>query len=440
MSAKARVVVVGGGFAGLETAFTLRQRLGEKAKLALVADRADFLFTPNTVYLPFGGREDRLHIPLNRPLARRDIAFYPGAPRDLDADGRTLTLTDGTRLPYDHLVLATGAAMRPQEVPGLAEHAHAVWTPGQLHALGTRFQQLRSDALSGYRRRVLFLVPPNNKCSGPLYEIAFMLDTWLRKAGCRDTVRISWATCEDGYLQAFGPRLHQVVAAEFADRRIDGHTGLAVDKISAGEAAFTNGELHGFDLLVAFPPYAASVCYPGLPADDRGFLTLEPATRRVVGHPEIHAPGDAGDFPVKQAFLAFLQADAAADDIAAALAPKAVPRPRRFTPTSMCVMEMYDKATFAQVPLRQTGDAAHPVSIDESAPGDYRVGVSPLWRLGKAALGIYLPLQFRAGRPFHGGRAWTGMQVALDGMSRALASGATVPAPAPDDAGRRVDL
>ena len=37
--------------------------------------------------------------------------------------------------------------------------------------------------------------------------------------------------------------------------------------------------------------------------------------------------------------------------------------------------------------------------------GDYRVGVSPLWRLGKKTLGVYLPLRFRRGRPFHAGTA-----------------------------------
>ena len=56
--------------------------------------------------------------------------------------------------------------------------------------------------------------------------------------------------------------------------------------------------------------------YAALPSDDRGFLATEPATRQVVDHPDIYAPGDAGDFPVKQAFLAFLQADTVAEHIA----------------------------------------------------------------------------------------------------------------------------
>ena len=93
----------------------------------------------------------------------------------------------------------------------------------------------------------------------------------------------------------------------------------------------------------------------------------------------------------------------------------------------MCVMEMFDTATFAQVPLETTGDPAGPVRVADDAGSRYRVGVSPVWRLGKKTLGLYLPWQFRAGRPFHGGKAWSAMELALRGMSAALASGPDTP-------------
>jgi sulfide:quinone oxidoreductase len=84
-------------------------------------------------------------------------------------------------------------------------------------------------------------------------------------------------------------------------------------------------------------------------------------------------------------------------------------------------MEMFDTATFAQVPLRLTGDAADPVEVRPDADGDYKVGVSPMWRLGKKMLGVYLPMRFRAGEPFHAGTGWQLMDVGLKGMSEVLA-------------------
>ena len=62
-----------------------------------------------------------------------------------------------------------------------------------------------------------------------------------------------------------------------------------------------------------------------------------------------------GDFPIKRAFLAFLQADAVGDHIAADVTGREFRQP--FDPVSMCIMEMFDKATFAQVPVELTGDA-----------------------------------------------------------------------------------
>ena len=60
----------------------------------------------------------------------------------------------------------------------------------------------------------------------------------------------------------------------------------------------------------------------------------------------------------------------------------------------MCVMEELNKATFAQVPLKYTGEPLKPAAADTTDTEDYRVGVSPLWRTGKRTLGIYPPWRF----------------------------------------------
>lgn len=419
MTSNPRVVVLGSGFAGLETAFMLRMRLGAAVDITVVSDRDTFLFKPNTIYIPFGAAEESLLIPLRKPLHRGHINFQPGRVAAIGPDDHRVALEDGTTLRYDFAFVGTGATMRPEEVPGLAEHASTIWTPAEMRRLGARLAALRDRARRGEQLDVLFVVPPNNKCAGPLYEIVFMLETWLRRQGIRDRVRITYSTYEASFIHAFGPRLHDVVTGEFAERGVEGHTSEVVTGVEVGEAHFADGTVRHFDELISFPPYVAAVRYDGLPADDRGFLVSDPTTRQVAGHSDIYAPGDAGDFPVKQAFLAFLQADAAADHLASGIAHGRFEHP--FDPVSMCVMEMYDKATFAQVPLQLTGDAADPVAVRPDANGAYKVGVSPLWRLGKKALGVYLPLRFRTGDPFHAGAGWKAMDVGLKAMSRTLA-------------------
>lgn len=413
-----RIVVLGGGFAGLESAFLLRSRLGDRADITVVSDRDAFLFKPNTIYIPFGGRVESLLIPLAKPAAKRRIRLLHGSVEEVDPIARRVR-AGGWEAPYDYLVIATGSGMRSEEIPGLAEHASTIWTPGEMADLGRRLQAVANTATAGQRRRILFAVPPNNKCAGPLYEIVMMTETWLRRRGVREHVDIEWTTVEQSYIQAFGPKLHEVVTQAFRERGIDGHTGMTLDRVDPGVARYAAGESREFDLLVAFPPYVSAVRYEGLPADDRGFLQTDADSRRVRGHDRVFAPGDAGDFPVKQAFLAFLQADVVADTIAAEVQGREAPA--AFDPVSMCVMEEFDTATFAQVPLRVTGDPTRPVEVRPDADGAYKVGVSPLWRLGKKMLGLYLPLRFRNGLPFHEGAPWTAMEVGLKGMAAALA-------------------
>jgi sulfide:quinone oxidoreductase len=246
-----------------------------------------------------------------------------------------------------------------------------------------------------------------------------MFETWLRRERVRGPVEITWSTYEHSYIQAFGPRLHTLVHSEFARRGIDGHTDEVVTHVEPQTVHYANGTTRQFDHLIAFPPYVSAVRYDSLPSDERGFIDTDLKTRQVVGHPGTYAPGDAGDFPVKQAFLAFLQADTVAEHISAELGAHEFERP--FDPVSMCIMEMFDKATFAQVPLELTGDPARPVRVRPDANGSYKVGTGETWRLGKKMLGMSVPMRFTAGEPFHAGLAWQMMDLGLKGMSGVLA-------------------
>jgi NADH dehydrogenase FAD-containing subunit len=418
MPAKPHVVVLGGGFGGLESLFYLKYQLADRVDLTLVSDRPYFLFKPNTIYIPFGKPAEKYEIDLMPALRKQSIRFVQATVRNVDLETKSVE-TDKESLPFDYLVVATGAKMCPEEIPGLSEHAVTVWTPADMLILRDRIAQVIERAQRGVRSRVLFLVPPNNRCSGPLYEMVCMLDTYLHRHSCRESVELVFATKEGAFIEAFGPRLNTVVAEEFANRGIAGHLGQIVQEVDEKSVRFQNHFELPYDLLVSFPPYAAAARFPALPIDQRGFVQVDPASRRVAGSDRVYAVGDAADFPIKQAFLALLQGDAAADHIAAEVLGR---KPEvDFVPMSMCVMEQFDNAVFAQVPLRYTGDTQRPVEVDVTDTEHYKVGVSPLWRVGKSALGFYLPWRFGSGKPFHAGFAWNVMDLGLKAMSHAMA-------------------
>ena len=396
-----RVVVLGSGVAALQAAFLLEMRLSGRVDLDVVSDRDDFVLRSNLVYLPFGADPVTSTIDTADGLMRKGIRSTPGHVEGVDTSAGRVHLAGMQPLPYEHLVIATGAAPRPQEIPGLAKHAVGIWDAPQMLTLRERFGRVRGLAREGVRQRVLFVVPRHSQWSLPLYEVALMFDTWLGREHAREPVDVGFVTCEASFAQSCGPRMHEVVESEFARRGIEGHTSRRLLVVREHEASFAEGRTEPFDLLVTTPPHAPAVRYEGLPLDERGFLRVESATRQVTGHPELYAPGDAGDFPLKDEFLAVLQADAVADHLASVVTGGSFKRP--FDAASVQIIDMLDRAAFAQLPLEPSGDPEHPLRLRAGAESEYKVGVSPRWRAAKRMFASSLLGRFAAGEPFQTG-------------------------------------
>ena len=419
-SLPARVVVLGAGVAGLEAALLLARQVSGRVSILVVSDSDEFLLRPNLVYVPFGADPAATRLPVDETLPHAEIEYERGKVESVDTDAGRVRLVNGRLLPYEHLVIATGAAAWPDAVPGLSEHAVSVWEPAGMLALRERFVQIRGRAREGTRQRVLFAVPRHNRYPLPLYEVALMFETWLRREGVREHVELTFTTQEASFAEAAGPRMHEVIEREFAERRIDGRASDCVTEVRAHEASFADtGNVERFDLLVAAPPHRAGVRFDGLPMDEHGFVHVEGPTRQVVGHPELYAPGDAGDFPFKDSFLALSQADAVADHIAAVVRGARFDRP--FEPMSMQIIDMLDKAAFAQLTLEATGDPDHPVRPRGDGTDDYKVGVSRGWRAARRVLSSYLLMQFAAAEPFRAGPGWRFMDLGVRAMSGMLA-------------------
>ncbi|CAN0414587.1 unnamed protein product, partial [Phaeothamnion confervicola] len=270
-ASKQTIVVVGAGMGGVETAASLVNHLGEDAKIVLVSEHSELALRPFFIYPPFSGmfrNRARTHLPLRKAAARRGIEFQEWRVEGIDLDRREIR-ADGHAQGFDHLVIATGAGMRPEEVPGLREHANTIWGFEDALRLHTAVEQMVARAKRGENQRVLFNVAQGNKCAGPLYEMVFMLETYLRRHAVRDHVEIVWTTTEGSFIQAFGPKLHDAATKEFAERGIEAHTGFQLRSVEPKVATFADGAAIDFDWMIGFPPYVANTRFEGLPMDDR---------------------------------------------------------------------------------------------------------------------------------------------------------------------------
>ena len=134
-------------------------RLRDRADITLVSERESFTFRPNTIYVPFGANPDDLLVDLSKPFRRRHVKFVQGKVAGVDPDAHEVKLGDGSSVGYEKLVIATGADMRPDEIPGLSEHAATIWTPQSMLGVRERFERVREAANASRRSRVLFLIP-----------------------------------------------------------------------------------------------------------------------------------------------------------------------------------------------------------------------------------------------------------------------------------------
>jgi sulfide:quinone oxidoreductase len=313
-----RVLIAGGGVAGIEALLTLHALAGDRVELTLADARPDFIYRPMKVAEPFARGHAARH-----PLA--DIARDVGACLVADAvtavdDEARVALTDNAQiLRYDALLLATGA----RSVPA---YEHALnWDDqsGPDHLGG-----LLRDIEQGYVRRLAFVVPPGPGWPLPAYELALMTARmgWDAQTG----TQITLITPEVAPLAVFGPNATAAVTADLRAAGIGFH-GCSYAEVHKGHAAIV--VVHPamrrieVDRVVALPQLLGRAP-AGVPADDNGFVAVDQHCKvRRMAH--VWAAGDGIAFPVKFGGLAAEQADAAAEAIAQLAGADVRPAPFR---------------------------------------------------------------------------------------------------------------
>src|SRR5690242_473159 len=163
-TAPLHVVVAGGGVAGIEALLSLRALAGDRVELTLVDGQTDFVYRPMKVAEPFArGTARRYPIAgIARDAGARHVADAVTA---VDPDARMAHTAGGEALPYDALLLATGARAVPAFRNALTWDDRS--GPDQLGGL-------LGDIEQGYVRRLAFVVPPGPGWPLPAYELALM--------------------------------------------------------------------------------------------------------------------------------------------------------------------------------------------------------------------------------------------------------------------------
>jgi sulfide:quinone oxidoreductase len=313
-----RVLIVGGGVAGLEAALAMRELAGDLVATTLLAPAAEFVYRPMKVREPFGYSEARRY-PLDDISRDIGIELVRDAFKWLDPDERIVHTEAGEKLEYDALLLAPGAALRPRFMHALTLDDSQL--DQQLHGL-------IQDVEGGYVHKLAFISPTPMPWPLPLYELALM--TARRAYDMNIDMSITLATPEDAPLAVFGSKASSAVGQLLVENGILFIPSAHCETPEPGHVSLAPGSRNLIvDRIVALPQlFGPSL--PGVPLHaHNGFVPID-AHCKVTGIERVYAAGDATDFAVKFGGIASQQADTAAEAIAALAGAPIEPTP--FTP------------------------------------------------------------------------------------------------------------
>ncbi|WP_433293756.1 NAD(P)/FAD-dependent oxidoreductase [Actinoplanes sp. CA-030573] len=301
--ARARIVIVGAGFAGFEAARTLLRKSRGAADIVVVNPTDYFLYLP---LLPevAGGVLDprRVTVPLASTL--RGARLLLGQAEGIDVAARTVTWSGGT-LDYHRLVLAAGSVNKLLPIPGVADHAHGFrGIPEALHLRDHVIRQIEladaaEDPAERAARLTFVVVGAGYTGTEVVAQVQLLTEDVIARHPRLSGARPRWLLLDtaDQVLPGMDRRLSATADRVLRERGVEIGMGTSVSEATATGVRLTDGRfVPSYSLIwcvgVRPDPFARRT---GLPMD-KGRLRVDEYLA-VPGHPEILACGDAAAVP-----------------------------------------------------------------------------------------------------------------------------------------------
>ncbi|KAB1196909.1 MULTISPECIES: NAD(P)/FAD-dependent oxidoreductase [Haloferax] len=344
-----RIVIVGGGTGGSVLTNRLTDELSAEieagdVEVTLVNDTPEQTYKPMFLYMAFGKKT--LHDarrPLSDLVDLRHANLLIDRVTGVDTERKHLTLAkDDAGLDYDHLVLAMGADLAPDEVPGLKEGGHHFYAPDGAERLRDELANFTEGHL------VLSVIGVPHMCPAAPVEFVLMADAWFRERGLRDQVEITYTY---PIQRAHGIKTIADWATElFEERDINLETFFNAEEVDPDAKVLKTmeGTELDYDLLVAIPPHTGSELVSEAGLGEDGWVEVDKNTLEAKNADDVYAIGDVASLPTSKA-------GSVAHYAAGTLADRLASRVRGLVPTdtydgkTICFIESgMDEATFVE--------------------------------------------------------------------------------------------
>lgn len=326
MSTPRTVLILGGGVGGLVAARRLRARLPRHDRIVVVERAERHLFQPSLLWVLTGARQsEHIQRPMSQ-LARHGIEVVRGDVSAIDPGTRT-AVVNGTPISGDTMIIALGAELATERVPGLAAAGHNLYVTSG----ATNFHAALVAAPGS--RIVLVTAAPLYRCPAAPYEAAMLVADTARRRGATPDVTLFAA--EPGPMGTAGPEVSAAVRAMVEGAGVRYHPSRQILSADASlrTITFDDGTIESFDILGFVPPHVApaAVAASGL-LGAHGWIAANPRTLQTAV-PGVYAIGDVVGIPLasgkllpKAGVFAHAQAEVVADAIVAAWTGRKVSR------------------------------------------------------------------------------------------------------------------
>jgi NADH:ubiquinone reductase (H+-translocating) len=306
--AKARIVIIGGGFSGYHCAEELTRLSRGKADLVMINPTDYFLYFPLLPQVA-GGLLDPLRVTVSLPETLRHVRLVLGQAQMIDFDTRRVHVIDPedrtVEIDYDRLVIAAGSVNKLLPIPGIADHAHGFRGMAEamyLHDHLTRQVELArtTDDEAERAARLTFVVVGAGYTGTEVLVHGQRLTNSIMHA--RSSLAGSdtrWVLIDtaDRVLPGLDERLSRSALRVLKRRNVDVRLGTSVEEATRDGVRLSDGTFVSTRTLV----WCVGV-RPDQLVDDLGLATKKGRLvvdeyLNVPGYPDVFACGDAAGVP-----------------------------------------------------------------------------------------------------------------------------------------------
>lgn len=296
------VIILGAGTAGTMMANHLHHQLKQPDwQITIIDEREEHHYQPGYLFLPFDIYTPEDIVKTIEEFIPKGVTLIKNQIVKILPDENKIQLAGGNELPYDVLIIATGAKIAPEETEGMkgSQWQRSVFDfytfEGSL-ALRNKLRNWEGGRL------VVHITEMPIKCPVAPLEFAFLADSFFKHKHMRDKVEITYVTPLSGAFtkpkatEALEHLLHEkniIIESDFAIERVDNEKKEIVDY---------GGRTIPFDLLVTVPTNKGDELMErsGM-GDDLNYVPTHKATLQCIKYQNVFVLGDASNIPASKA-------------------------------------------------------------------------------------------------------------------------------------------